>query len=111
MFRVLGVAPLLGRGFAENEATPGNDHVAVLSHRLWSTGFGARQDILGSDIELDGERFRIVGVMPEQFGFPNRDVAALVPFAFTAEQAGDDQRGNDPPGASVACVRALPSRL
>jgi predicted permease len=114
LFRVLGVAPLLGRGFAEDEATPGNDHVAVLSHRLWSARFGARADILGSDVELDGERFRVVGVMPERFGFPNRDVAALVPYAFTAEQAGDDQRGNESsgsigrlrPGSTIATLNA-----
>ena len=44
--------------------------------------FGARSDILGSDIRLDVGAFRVIGVMPENFGFPTRDIDAYVPFAF-----------------------------
>jgi predicted permease len=92
LLTVLGVAPALGRGLREDEALPGNERVILLSHDLWSTRFGARVDIIGEDVRLDDELFRVVGVMPERFGFPDRDVDAWVPFAYIAEQATDDRR-------------------
>ena len=80
--------------FTEEEATLGNENVIVLSHRLWSTRFGARADIVGSDIRLDVGTFRVIGVMPENFGFPTRNVDAYMPFAFTPQQMSDAARGN-----------------
>ena len=94
MFEVLEAAPAVGRAFTAEEATTGNDRVAVVSHGLWSTRFGARPDLVGSDIRLDGTSFRVIGVMPEGFGFPNRDIDAYVPFAFTPAQTSDAARGN-----------------
>ena len=94
LFDVLRVAPVIGRAFAEEEAELGNDRVVVLSHRLWSTQFGARPDVVGSDIRFDGDSFRVIGVMPEGFGFPQRSIDAYVPFAFTPQQMSDAARGN-----------------
>jgi hypothetical protein len=95
LFDVLRVTPVLGRVFTEIEATPGNENVIVLGHTLWTSRFGARADIVGDDVTLDGEPYRVVGVMPRGFGFPNRDMDAWVPFAYTAEQASDEQRGQE----------------
>jgi predicted permease len=114
LFGVLGVQPLAGRTFTDQEATPGNDRVVVLSHRLWSTRFGARADVVGSDIRLDGEAFRVVGVMPQAFAFPNADIDAWVPFAFTPAQTTDVNRGRDfansigrlRPGATIDTLNA-----
>lgn len=92
LFAVLGVAPALGRGFTEDEAVPGDDRVILLSHGLWSTRFGARADVVGEAVRLDEDLFRVVGVMPERFGFPDRDVDAWVPFAYTPSEAADDRR-------------------
>jgi predicted permease len=94
LFDVLRIAPTIGRAFTEDEATLGNESVVILSHGLWNTRFGARRDIVGSDIRLDGTSFRVIGVMPENFGFTRRDIDAYVPFAFTAEQMSDAARGN-----------------
>jgi predicted permease len=94
LFDVLRVVPTVGRAFVEDEAVLGNDRVVVLSHRLWSARFGARPDVIGRDVRLDGDSFRVIGVMPEGFGFPNREVDAYVPFAFTPEQTSDGARGN-----------------
>jgi putative ABC transport system permease protein len=88
---VLGVSPALGRGFTEEQAAPGNDLVILLSHRLWTARFGARTDVVGQSLRLDDNVFRIVGVMPEGFGFPDRDTDAWVPFAYSFAQAADDQ--------------------
>jgi predicted permease len=114
LFSVLGVQPLAGRSFTDEEATPGNERVVVLSYRLWSTRFGARADVVGSDVRLDGEAFRVVGVMPQNFAFPNADVDAWVPFAFTPEQTTDANRGRDfansigrlRPGATTGTLHA-----
>lgn len=93
LFGVLEVPPLLGRVFTEEEGTIGNDRVAVLSYRLWNAQFGGSDDIVGSDIRLDGESFRVVGVMPESFTFPNTGIDVWVPFAFTPQQMSDQERG------------------
>jgi predicted permease len=95
LFDVFRVPPMLGRAFVEEEAVPGNERVIVLSNRLWTTRFGASESVIGSGIELDGERFSVVGVMPEQFVFPDRTVDAWMPFAFTPEQMSDNERGQE----------------
>ena len=114
LFGVLGVQPLLGRSFTAEEATPGNERVVVLSHRLWNTRLGGRADVIGADVRLDGEAFRIVGVMPQAFAFPNADIDAWIPFAFTPEQTTDAHRGQDfsnsigrlRPGATIEALNA-----
>src|SRR5262245_48092674 len=83
LFDVLRVGPALGRAFTADEETVGNDRVAVLSYALWNTRFGGRRDILDTDIRLDGVSFRVIGVMPRDFGFPDRDSDVYLPFAFT----------------------------
>ncbi|MBW2233619.1 MAG: ABC transporter permease [Deltaproteobacteria bacterium] len=70
IFEVVGVQPALGRAFREEEATPGNDFVVILSDGFWTQRFGADPDVLGTVIILDGEPFTVVGVMPPRFEFP-----------------------------------------
>jgi predicted permease len=67
-FDVLGVRPILGRGFlpAEDEK-PGGAPVAVISYRLWQTHFGANPDIVGQAIEINQHSYTIVGVTPAVF--------------------------------------------
>jgi predicted permease len=67
-FDVLGVRPILGRGFlpAEDE-TPGGAPVAVISYRLWQTHFGANPDIVGQIVDLNQHPYTIVGVTPPEF--------------------------------------------
>ena len=88
------LAPALGRVFTEDEQTLGNDRVVVLSHGLWISRFGGRRDILDETIRFDGNSYRVIGVMPEGFGFTDRGVEAYVPFAFTPQQMSDQARGN-----------------
>jgi len=67
-FDVLGVRPILGRGFlpAEDEK-PGGAPVAVISYRLWQTHFGANPEIVGQQIEVNQHPYTIVGVTPAVF--------------------------------------------
>jgi putative ABC transport system permease protein len=64
---VFGVQPILGRMFSAEEDKPGAGNVVILSHALWSTRFGARQDILGQSVTLDGAPYIVIGVMPPDF--------------------------------------------
>lgn len=68
-FDVLGIEPLLGRGFLPDEETE-DAHVAVLSYGLWQSAFGGADNVLGRDIDLEGEPHTIVGVMPQGFRNP-----------------------------------------
>jgi putative ABC transport system permease protein len=66
-FPLFGVAPILGRGLEPSDARPGNDHVVVLGYGLWQRYFAADRAIIGRDIDLDGEQYNVVGVMPPNF--------------------------------------------
>src|SRR5207237_10210226 len=63
-FSVFGVKARIGRTFAPGEDQPGANPVVVLSYSLWQTQFGGDTGVLNRDLTLDGERNRIVGVLP-----------------------------------------------
>jgi len=68
-FEMLAVSPLMGRSLLpEDEEAP---DAVVLSYSLWQGTLGARPDILGSSLEIDGTSYTIVGVMPEGFDVPS----------------------------------------
>ena len=66
-FRVLGVAPFIGREFMPEEDRPGGPQATVLSHGLWQRHFAGNLDIVGQSILLRGEPYTVVGVMPKEF--------------------------------------------
>ncbi|MGA9342333.1 MAG: ABC transporter permease, partial [Rhodanobacteraceae bacterium] len=65
-FRVLGVSPVRGRAIGPDE----HGHVAVVSHALWSGLLGAPENLANTQIDLFGERFTVIGVMPSGLAFP-----------------------------------------
>ena len=80
--KVLGVQPMLGRGFVEEEGQRGHDHVALLSHRLWQQNFSADTSIVGKTVHLDREEYVIIGVMPADFQYPLRGSDLWIPLSF-----------------------------
>ncbi len=86
-FRVLGVQPTLGRGFTDEEGTPGHERVAVISHGLWQRRFGGDPDLVGSQIVLDGAPHTLVGVMPPDFWFLFPGGDAWAPLSFDGTEA------------------------
>ena len=67
-FDVMGVKPVLGRGFLpEEDSTPNTHPVVVLSHYSWQRRFGADPAIVGKSVYLNGTAFTVVGVAPESF--------------------------------------------
>ena len=65
----LGVNPELGRGFTREEEKRGA-HVVLISHALWQSQFGADRSVLGRSVNLSGDLYTIIGVMPASFRFP-----------------------------------------
>jgi predicted permease len=66
-FRVLGVAPILGREFTREEDRAGGQRAMVLGYGLWKRVFDGDPGILGKAVTLRGEPFTVVGVMPQSF--------------------------------------------
>ena len=84
-FSTLGVQPMLGRALSPDEDQVGHSHVVVLSYRFWQEHFGSNPDIVGHDINLDGEGYLVAGVMPASFQFP--DFAQMwTPMAWTDQE-------------------------
>jgi len=87
MFPVLGVWPLVGRGFTQQEDEE-SEQVALLSYQTWQSRFHGDPQILGRKILLDRKPYEIIGVMPREFEFPlvpgqlNRS-ELWVPVSFT----------------------------
>jgi putative ABC transport system permease protein len=69
-FQVIGVGPMLGRGFTAEEERPGSNRVVILSHALWQRRFGGDPGILNKTISLSGIQNTVVGIMPPKFQFP-----------------------------------------
>ena len=63
-FEVLGIKPLLGRGFTSEEDRPGGPKAVVLGHALWQSAFAGDPQVLGKGITLKGEPYTVVGVLP-----------------------------------------------
>ncbi|HJU44279.1 MAG TPA: ADOP family duplicated permease, partial [Vicinamibacterales bacterium] len=80
MLSMLNVQPRLGRIFSTEEGQRGNTSFVILSSGLWEQRFGARDDVLGQPLTLDGAMFTIVGVMPREFRFPSAEVQAWIPW-------------------------------
>jgi putative ABC transport system permease protein len=80
-FELLGVAPMLGRGFREEEDLPQQNGVIVISHGMWQRRFGSDPGILGRTISLSGAPVTIVGVMPAGFYFAGRTTEFWRPLA------------------------------
>ncbi len=68
-FSVLGVAPMLGRGFSKGEDQPGKGNVAVLSYGLWKSQFGGDPNEIGKTIQLNGRPVTVIGVAGLDFDF------------------------------------------
>ncbi|HSR41276.1 MAG TPA: ABC transporter permease, partial [Longimicrobiales bacterium] len=86
LFRVLQVDAARGRTFTEEEGLPGEEKITVVSHRLWTDHFGSDPQIVGKTVRVDGEAHEIVGVMPEGFAFPTREVRLWTPIRIDPAQ-------------------------
>jgi predicted permease len=70
VFSTLGVSPILGRTFTEQEDLPNGPDLVVLSHALWSRRYAADPDIVNRTIQINGRPYLVLGVMPAGFLLP-----------------------------------------
>jgi putative ABC transport system permease protein len=118
LFQTLGVAPMLGRNFTEEEDR--NSHkVAILSAAAWRSKFGADRRVLGRTLVLDRVPYTVVGIMPDYLPFPVRGprfnsepAQVFVPISFSKEELEDWGNmynhtviGRLRPGATLAQAR------
>ena len=93
---LLGVAPVLGRGFLPEEDNPGQ-RVVLLSQLLFRQRFNSDLNVVGQSLILDGNNYNIVGVMPEQFQFPIQNDPVELWTTVAVDQVGPEpvtqQRG------------------
>jgi predicted permease len=113
-FSTLDVAPLIGRDFNDQDEQPGNNHVVIIGYPLWQSLFGGTLDVLNRTVALNEQTYRIVGVMPQDFGYPRKTELAYgngriettqiwVPSALT-----DQQKAERDQSSSNALVRLGP---
>jgi predicted permease len=93
LLELLRVPPLHGRIFSEDEEYEGHHRVVILSHGLWQEQFGGDPDAVGMQVNIDGEPWEIIGIMPEGFRSPTpwggRDNARIwVPLVLPRDGSG-----------------------
>jgi putative ABC transport system permease protein len=91
-FRILAVAPLLGRTFDASEDVPHGPHVAVISFDLWQQQFGGDPSVIGRTVRLHDEPYTILGVMPRQFDLPFAHAELWVPIQIARGMDSDEGR-------------------
>jgi putative ABC transport system permease protein len=123
LFSVLGVRPMLGRGFAPEEVGPGRPPVAVLGYDLWKRRFNGDRSVLGREIRLNGAPTTVIGVMGPDFHFVRHSslgapegadlyITTEVDLAKTKPGAGSyaglvRARPGTPPGTVSAAITAV----
>ena len=123
VFAALGVAPMLGRAFTQQEDEE-DQQVTVLSYGMWRSRFNGDTKILGSKILLDRKPYTVIGVMPRNFEFPLNPghvdqselwvPLSLKPEAFTAGQAASwnfRMVGRLKPGVTAAQAQSDAERV
>ena len=76
LFAILRARPLIGRLFVEGDGARDQPGLVILSYGLWQERFGGRPEIVGNILQFDDKPYTIVGVMPREFAFPDRETRA-----------------------------------
>ena len=97
-FPALGVSPLVGRVFAEDEGPEGRDALAVLSYGLWQRRFAGDAGVIGRTVQINARPVTVIGVMPagmrlfiKRWSLTGKPADLWMPFAFT--EASRQPRG------------------
>ncbi|HTP87206.1 MAG TPA: ABC transporter permease [Bryobacteraceae bacterium] len=93
LFRLLGVQPVLGRGFLPEDDRDGAPLTMILSWGMWQSQFGGDRAVLGRKLRVDGTPCTVIGVMPADFHFPTTLSNYWVPMQL-AEDAYQDRNDN-----------------
>lgn len=112
-FRLLGVTPILGRGFIADEEQQGHEQVVILSYGLWQRHYGSDPEIIGKSISVDDKPYIVIGVLPQGFTLfgTSRQYDLWMPFAFDRAQISREEKsisvfGRLKPGVSMQQAQA-----
>jgi predicted permease len=95
-FPLLGVRPIIGRSFSEEEMEVGNEQEVMLSYGFWQERYGGDPGVLGQDLRIDGRPYTIVGVLGEDFHFlGQRESRFYVPIPYTPEDRSPQRLHNN----------------
>jgi predicted permease len=112
LFDVLGVGPMVGRGFRALDDVPGAEAVVVLSFGLWRE-LGGDPSVIGTAVTLDGVRRTVIGVMPKEFWFPDPSVRmwTSVPLTPNGRNWNSTLIGRVSPGYDVRAMATPVAQL
>jgi putative ABC transport system permease protein len=96
LLQMLGARPREGRLFADGEGRAGGEPVVIVGELFWSRTLGRDPAVVGRRLGLNGQSFRVIGIMPMNFRFPNETASFWMPLDL-----------DSPP----ADIRGLPTRL
>ncbi len=94
-FRVLGIAPQLGRDLRSDEDKPDGSPVVILSYGLWQRRFGSDRSIVGKQIRLNDRSFTVIGITPANFE-SGSGADVFVPIGQFASERWHSHRDNHP---------------
>ena len=119
-FRILRERPLLGRDFRDGEDVPNAEKVAIIGYDMWQTRYDGDPQVIGKPIRANGVPYTVIGVMPDEFSFPdNTQIWLPLPIDPLTTERGEGQWlsviGRLRPGMSIdranADLNAIASRL
>lgn len=103
IFDILGVRPMLGRTFIDDDAKPGRNNVLVLSYSVWKDQFYSDSNVIGRVVKINNDPYTIIGVLPQGMGFPGDNPDGMLYAPLDIGNSSDHERGN----ASLALVGLL----
>jgi predicted permease len=104
LFAVLGIQPVIGRGFLPEEQVAGKNKVAVLSDAAWKSLFAADHSVVGKQFKLNDEPYTVIGVMPRHFLFPANESQ---PQIWVPSDVSGDPRKRDFSGHTFSAIARL----
>ena len=85
-FSVLGVQSIKGRTFQTGEDQQNGPHLAVVTYPFWQSHFGGSENVVGQQLNLAGQSYTIIGVLPQSFQFAMRPADLFLPYQPTQNQ-------------------------
>ena len=109
-FRLFGGTPVTGRTFADDESAVGGEPVAVVGNKFWRERLGGRADVSSVRLQIWDRSYRIIGIMPDGFGYPD-DAELWIPLEPQNASMGRDSHNDETvarlaPGVSIAQAEA-----
>jgi predicted permease len=117
MVPILGVRPLFGRSFTQADERPGSPDTVILTYGYWHSKFAGDRSVIGRAIDVDGNPYVIIGVLPERFHFLDEtNLAMLLPLRLNRAKAyvGNYEYGGIArlkPGVTLAEANADVARM